>query len=164
MASITTEGLRKPIRINPQRLRVSTSLHFWMCSVLCYISKELVSVIALYAVQKKLAKAALVDCDCNFMGGDQAQDHMSGWFEDHHHTSAQKADVVNRTWVEASIQHGLTAFCYMGSACQRFWRSRHKRYLCSLHMCRAILACTLVVIVNLNPFLTALPACLACTL
>ena len=31
-------------------------------------------------------------------------------------------------------------------------------------MCRAILACTLVVIVNLNPFLTALPACLACTL
>ena len=32
---------------------------------------------------KKLAKAALVDCDCNFMGGDQDQDHMSGWFEDH---------------------------------------------------------------------------------
>ena len=32
-------------------------------------------------------------------------------------------------------------------------------------MCRAILACTLVVIVNLNPFLTAaLPPCLACTL
>ena len=98
MASITTEGLRKPIRINPQRLRVSTSLHFWMCSDHYMVDLKRTSVgHCTVCCAKKLAKAALVDCDCNFMGGDQDQDHMSGWVEDHHRTSAQKADVVNRT-------------------------------------------------------------------